>query len=95
MGGCSEGLYQGVPMIAVPQAVDQFGNAAMLEQLGVGVCIPAESATPEALREALLSLVGSVEVWDRLAVLRDELRAAGGAAAAADIVEAEIVTSQA
>lgn len=90
MGGCSEGLYQGVPMIAVPQAVDQFTNAAMLEQLGVGVQIPAESATPEALREALLSLVGPIEVWDRLAVLRDELRSAGGASAAADVVEAEL-----
>lgn len=90
MGGCSEGLYHGVPMIAVPQAVDQFGNAAMLEQLGVGVSIPAESATPEAMREALLALVGSIDVWDRLAVLRDELHAAGGAGSAADIVEAEI-----
>jgi MGT family glycosyltransferase len=90
MGGCSEGLYQGVPMIAVPQAVDQFGNAAMLEQLGVGVCVPTESATPETLREALLSLVGSPEVAERLAALRHELRAAGGAVAGADIVEAAI-----
>ncbi|WP_366889227.1 SDR family NAD(P)-dependent oxidoreductase [Pseudonocardia sp.] len=37
MGGCSEGLHEGVPMIAVSQAVDQFGNAAMLQELGVGV----------------------------------------------------------
>ncbi len=27
MGGSSEGLVTGTPMIAVPQAVDQFGNA--------------------------------------------------------------------
>src|SRR5690625_3295772 len=27
MGGSSEGLYTGTPMIAVPQAVDQFDNA--------------------------------------------------------------------
>ena len=27
MGGSSEGLYAGVPMIAVPQAADQFANA--------------------------------------------------------------------
>jgi MGT family glycosyltransferase len=94
MGGCAEGLYHGVPMIAVPQAVDQFGNAAMLEQLGAGVYVPAESATPDTLREALLALVRSAEVRDRLAVLRDELRAAGGAGAAADIVEAEIAASR-
>jgi hypothetical protein len=29
MGGCSEGLWHGVPMVAVPQAVDQFDNAVV------------------------------------------------------------------
>ncbi|MCO1655363.1 macrolide family glycosyltransferase [Pseudonocardia humida] len=90
MGGCSEGLYQGVPMVAVPQAVDQPGNAAMLESLGVGVTVPPESVTPGVLREAVLSLTGSPEVAARSAALRDELRAAGGARAAADVIEAEL-----
>jgi MGT family glycosyltransferase len=90
MGGCSEGLYQGVPMVAVPQAVDQPGNATMLEALGVGIAVAPETATPRALREALLSLTGSAEVAARCAALRDELRAAGGARAAADVVEAEL-----
>jgi len=90
MGGCSEGLYQGVPMIAVPQAADQFGNAATLEALGVGITLATEDATPEALRAALTSLTESEDVATRLAALRDELRAAGGAAAAADIVEAAL-----
>ena len=88
MGGCSEGLYQGVPMIAVPQAVDQFGNAALLEELGVGRHVPLDEATPERLRAALLELTGSPAVKARSAALRDELRAAGGAAAAADVIEA-------
>jgi macrolide glycosyltransferase len=92
MGGCSEGLYQGVPMIAVPQAVDQFGNAARLEQLGVCRHVPVEEATPERLRAALLELTGSAEVMARSAALRDELRAAGGARAAADIVEGLLAT---
>jgi hypothetical protein len=39
MGGCSEGLCEGVPMIAVPQAVDQFTNAQMLAQSGVAVVL--------------------------------------------------------
>ncbi|WP_214406837.1 macrolide family glycosyltransferase [Pseudonocardia lacus] len=90
MGGCSEGLYQGVPMVAVPQAVDQPGNAAMLEALGVGVTVPPESVTPAVLRDAVLSLIGSPEVAARSAALRDELRAAGGARAAADVVEAQL-----
>jgi MGT family glycosyltransferase len=86
-GGCSEGLYQGVPMIAVPQAVDQFGNAALLEALGVGRHVPREEATPERLRQALLELTESPEVAARCAALREEVRAEGGARAAADVVE--------
>lgn len=35
MGGSSEGLYTGVPMIAVPQAAEQFMNADRLVGLGV------------------------------------------------------------
>ena len=87
MGGCAEGLWSGVPMIAIPRAVDQFGNAAMLEGLGVARTVPAEDATPETLRSALLELTSSPDVAARLAAQRDERRAAGGAAAAADVVE--------
>jgi MGT family glycosyltransferase len=90
MGGCAEALHQGVPMVAVPQAVDQPGNAARLVELGVGVHLPPASVTPQALREAVDVLVGSPAVAARLAVLRAEQRAAGGAAAAADVVEAEL-----
>ncbi|MCE0767680.1 glycosyl transferase [Pseudonocardia kujensis] len=86
-GGCSEGLYQGVPMIAVPQAVDQFGNAALLEALGVGRHVPREEASPARLRQALLELTGSPEVAARCAAVRTEVRAEGGARAAADVVE--------
>jgi MGT family glycosyltransferase len=90
MGGCSEGLYQGVPMIAVPQAVDQFINAARVAELGVGVHLPKEQVSPATLRSAALSLVGSPEVAARSAAVRDELRATGGAARAADIIEAAL-----
>lgn len=87
MGGCSEGLYQGVPMVAVPQAVDQFGNAARLAELGVGEHLPAEEVTPQRLREAILRVSGSPEVARRCRELRAATRAAGGARAAADILE--------
>lgn len=90
MGGCSEGLYQGVPMVAVPQAVDQPGNAAVLEALGVGRALEPSRVTPESLRAAVLELSGDPEVARRSAALRAELRAAGGAAAAADLIEAAL-----
>ncbi|GAA2882979.1 glycosyltransferase [Streptosporangium fragile] len=87
MGGTQEGLYCGVPMIAVPQAVDQFGNADRIVELGVGRRVDTEAATPEALRAALLDLTSDPEVAARLAKIRDEVRAEGGTARAADLVE--------
>jgi len=83
MGGCAEGLYQGVPMIAVPQAVDQFGNAATLEGLGVARRL-STAATVEELREALR---WSPTARSRSAELAAQVRAEGGARAAADYVE--------
>ena len=37
MGGTCESLWFGVPTVGVPQAVDQFANAAQLEAIGAGV----------------------------------------------------------
>lgn len=91
MGGCTEGLHHGVPMIAVPQAADQFGNAELLERLGVAKHLAAQDATPEALRSALLEITGSASVQQNLADARAEVRGAGGAAAAADLLEDELV----
>jgi len=88
MGGCSEGLWHGVPMVAVPQAVDQFGNADRLVELGVGRRLDVD-ATADELRAAVVILESTPEVTARCAALRAELREAGGAAAAADVVELE------
>ncbi|MER7708016.1 macrolide family glycosyltransferase [Kitasatospora sp. NPDC097605] len=89
-GGASEGLFHGVPMIAVPQAVDQFANADSLVGLGVARRLDTEDATAAALRAALLELTGDPAVAARLAGLRAEARAEGGTARAADLVEAEL-----
>ena len=88
MGGCSEGLATGTPMIAIPQAVDQFGNAEMLAEAGVGVTIDREEVTADALRAAAAAL-DTPTTRARATELADELREAGGAARAADLVEAE------
>ncbi|POX36163.1 glycosyl transferase [Streptomyces sp. Ru73] len=87
MGGSSEGLYAGVPMIAVPQSADQFANADQLVTLGVARRIDTADATPGALRTALLELASDPEVARRSAALRAELLAEGGTQRAADVVE--------
>ena len=91
MGGSSEGLYTGTPMIAVPQAVDQFDNADRLQELGVARRIDTEAATAEALRDALLDLAGDPEVARRLADIGGRLQRSG-TPYAADLIE--VVLSQ-
>lgn len=89
-GGSQEGLATATPMIAVPQAVDQFGNADMLQALGVARHLPAEEATAEALRTAALDLTGDPEVARRLKEIRAGMAEEGGTRRAADLIEAEL-----
>ncbi|WP_232433560.1 nucleotide disphospho-sugar-binding domain-containing protein [Rhodococcus sp. AW25M09] len=85
MGGCTEALWFGVPTVAVPQAVDQFGNAAMLAELGVGVHLDFENITAKILLDAVAEARGSSS---RAAAISAEVRADGGVEQAADAVEA-------
>jgi MGT family glycosyltransferase len=90
MGGCTEALWFAVPTVAVPQAVDQFGNAAMLEELGVGVQLTDHGMTPQALREAVDAVANSQDIAARLAGISADVRAHGGIEKAADAVEASL-----
>ncbi|OKI94671.1 glycosyl transferase [Streptomyces sp. CB02058] len=89
-GGSQEGLATGTPMVAVPQAVDQFGNADMLQELGVARHLPMEKADANALRAAVLDLVDDPEVAARLARIQERMAKEGGTRRAADLIEAEL-----
>ncbi|MEU1705486.1 macrolide-inactivating glycosyltransferase [Streptomyces sp. NPDC005706] len=89
-GGSQEGLATATPMIAVPQAVDQFGNADVLQSLGVARHLPTEEATADRLRETALALTGDPEVARRLKEIQAEMSEEGGTRRAADLIEAEL-----
>ena len=89
-GGSQEGLATATPMIAVPQAVDQFGNADVLQSLGVARHLPAEEATADRLRATALALTGDPEVARRLKEIQAEMAEEGGTRRAADLIEAEL-----
>lgn len=89
-GGSQEGLATGTPMVAVPQAVDQFGNADMLQALGVARHLPMAEVTPATLREAVLALAGDPEVAHRLTEVQERMAGEGGTRRAADLVEARL-----
>ena len=87
MGGSVEGLWTGTPMIAAPQAVDQFANADALVAAGVARRVESETVTAAELRTALLELTGSAEVAARSAQIRRELREQGGTPQAVELIE--------
>lgn len=89
-GGSQEGMATATPMIAVPQAVDQFGNADMLQGLGVARHLPMEEATAETLRATALALVDDPEVARRLKDVQAAMAQEGGTRRAADLIEAEL-----
>ncbi|MFJ6854240.1 macrolide-inactivating glycosyltransferase [Streptomyces sp. NPDC091271] len=93
-GGSQEGLATGTPMVAVPQAVDQFGNADMLQAIGVARHLPKEEADAASLRDAVLALVDDPDVAARLVRIREQMAGEGGAKRAADIIEAELPARQ-
>jgi UDP:flavonoid glycosyltransferase YjiC (YdhE family) len=76
-----------VPTVAVPQAADQFGNAAILEQLGVGKHLPADKVTAATLRSAVDAVANSTAVAARLAEIKATVRSHGGITHAADAIE--------
>ncbi|MFJ8544817.1 macrolide-inactivating glycosyltransferase [Streptomyces sp. NPDC093586] len=93
-GGSQEGLATATPMIAVPQAADQFGNADMLQGLGVARRLSTEDATAEALRAAALALVDDPEVAARLEEIQAQMAQEGGTRRAADLIEAELAAAR-
>lgn len=94
MGSCGEGLHAGVPMIATPQAAEQFMNADRLVELGVAHRVDTADATPESLRSALLDLMSDAERVARSRQLQARAQAEGGTRQAADLVEDVLTLSR-
>ncbi|WP_338864332.1 macrolide family glycosyltransferase [Myxococcus stipitatus] len=87
MGSAQEGLWCGKPMLAVPQATDQFANADRIVELGVGLRLDTAQATAEALRAAFERLIREPRFMEQAAALQRELHDEGGVRRAADLIE--------
>ena len=54
-----EALWFGVPMVAVPQAADQFANAAQIAQLGIGRTLLRDGIGSQDLKGAVSDIDGT------------------------------------
>lgn len=87
-----DALAAGTPMLALPIAFDQPGVAARVVHAGVGVRLHPGLATRAALRRELRRLLDDGSYARRARELGEDVRAAGGVARAADLVEAALET---
>ncbi len=90
MGATQKALAAGVPCVVVPFGRDQLEVAARVVHAGAGVRIAKGKLSPERLREAVHRAVGMADGARRVAA---GYRAAGGAPAGADAVEALLGTT--
>ncbi len=89
MNSASEGLYMAVPELLYPQTGEQRAVARRVEEMGAGRMLPEAAARdPRKLRALVMQALGDDALSKAAGAMRDDLRACGGAMAAADFVEA-------
>jgi len=88
MNSASEGLYMGVPELLYPQTGEQRAVARRVREMGAGRMLPeADARDPGRLRTLVLEALGDEALKKAALDMRSDLRACGGAPAAADYVE--------
>jgi len=92
MNSMHEGLYFGVPLVVVPQQMEQFANALQVKRSGTGIVIgdtpPYGRVTASELRAAVDHLLADPSYKQRALSIGESLRNAGGYLRAVDEVEA-------
>lgn len=90
MNSVMEALYYGVPLVCVPQMVEQELNAGRVAELGLGVRLAANGLTAADLHAAVDTVVTDAGMHSALDAMRAAIVRAGGAVAAADAIEAHL-----
>jgi zeaxanthin glucosyltransferase len=85
-----DALEAGVPSLALPIAFDQPGVAARVVHAGVGLKLDPRLASRRRIVQGLRRLLREPGFAQRTRMLGDEVRAAGGALRAAQLIEAAL-----
>jgi len=86
----NESLYFGKPVLAIPMAVDQFGNGALIEQSGCGLRLRVKRLLASQLRDSIRELLENPQYSVAAKNMMQKLRAGGGAAKAAELLLAQL-----
>lgn len=80
-------LAAGLPSVVLPMGADQPLNAARCEALGVGLALDALHATPQAVRAAVLAVLGDPSYRESAERIREEVAALPGPPHALTLLE--------
>jgi UDP:flavonoid glycosyltransferase YjiC (YdhE family) len=80
-------LSRGIPQLCLPQAADQFLNAAACRRAGVGIALEPAEATRDAITEAVASLLAEPSFRARASEVASEIAAMPGPEAVAAVLE--------
>lgn len=86
MNSIMESLWFGVPLVVVPQMMEQEMNACRVQELGLGLMLDRETLTPEKLRAAVDQVAGDPAFRSRVQEMQQEIRQSGGYRRAADAI---------
>ncbi|MBT2542112.1 UDP-glucosyltransferase [Streptomyces sp. ISL-44] len=87
MNSVMESLYNGVPMVVIPQMNEQKANALRVDELGLGRHLTKDDTTVDSLREAVTAVAADSEATARVKGLGEVMRQVDGPAVAADAIE--------
>ncbi|RAV00235.1 macrolide family glycosyltransferase [Paenibacillus sp. YN15] len=79
MNSVHEGLYNGVPMIVIPQSADQPVIAGQAAKVGAGLPLHMQSLTAGQLRQAVDEVLSRPSFREAAAAMRESFRSSGGA----------------
>jgi MGT family glycosyltransferase len=82
----SEGLYNSVPVLVVPQVSEQMIVGKRAEQLGAGRVLMSKYLTPERLRAGVETLLRDAAYRDAAVRIGESFRSSGGPARGAEAI---------
>jgi MGT family glycosyltransferase len=87
MNSAMEAAAAGVPMVVVPQMIEQEVTADRVGQLGLGVRLDPADVTSATLADVVRVVAEDPAYRGAAEAMAQECRAAGGVAVAADVME--------
>lgn len=84
MNSTHEGLYNGIPLIVIPQSANRPVIAKQVENLGAGIKLSMKELTEEQLRESVEIVLNNPSFKEAALNLKESFRKVGGYKQAVD-----------